>query len=89
MLIAYLLNNYKTITKRERDIYSRIVRRYLITSLEISIIDASVYSRIIRRYLITNLKIFAIDTSNLSTILMLHLFNRLENLNYLIHYSIV
>jgi len=39
MLVAYLFNNYRTITKRERNIYSRIIRRYLIISLKISTID--------------------------------------------------
>jgi len=41
MFIACLFNNYRTIIKRERNIYSRIIRKYLIVSLEISIIDTS------------------------------------------------
>jgi len=41
MFIAYLFSDYKTIIKRERNICNRVIKRYLITSLEMFIIDAS------------------------------------------------
>ncbi len=41
MFIAYLFNNYKTIIKRKKNIYSRVIKRHLITSLEIFAINTS------------------------------------------------
>jgi len=41
MFVACLFNNYKTIIKRERNICSRVIKRYLIIGLKMSTIDAS------------------------------------------------
>jgi len=56
MFVACLFNDYKTIIKRERNICSRIIKRYLIISLEMSTIDAINLFAILMLHLFYKLK---------------------------------
>jgi len=56
MLIVYLFNNYKTITKKEKNIYNRVIKRYLITSLQMFVINISDLLAIFTLYLFYKFK---------------------------------
>jgi len=56
MLIVYLFNNYKTITKKEKNIYNRVIKRYLITSLQMFVINISDLLAIFTLYLFYRFK---------------------------------